>query len=103
MLSLLASLNPEQRKALDTYLKELHDRKLMNEIQKMMFTEATHARFLAANDFDPNAALAHFQEFLDWRISQHVDKMLVNLSLKLEGARIHSLRAHKGVLPKWVP
>ena len=70
-------------KLLDGFVEEIHKKKILSEIQKLMFDRATFARYLYANKFDTNAALAHFKEYLQWRKTSNIDKLLVSISLLL--------------------
>ena len=69
-------------------MEELQKQKVLNEIQKLMFNEPLYARFLSANNFDVAKALSHFQEYLQWRKTSNIDKLLeveINHVEKLKG------------------
>ena len=42
-----------------------------------MFDRAHFARFIGADNFDIKTAIGHFQEYLKWRKTQNIDKLLV--------------------------
>jgi len=42
-------------------------KKILGEIQKLMFDRAHFARFLIANNFNIQATIDHFVEYLNWR------------------------------------
>jgi hypothetical protein len=47
----------------------------------LMFDRAHFARFLVANEFDLPKAIAHFNDYLNWRKQQKIDSLLVSNSL----------------------
>mmetsp|Transcript_13548 Transcript_13548/g.13282 ORF Transcript_13548/g.13282 Transcript_13548/m.13282 type:complete len:174 (+) Transcript_13548:26-547(+) len=75
-MSIIATFNEEQLKLLDQFIEEIMKAKILGEIQKLMFDRPHFARFLKANDFSPQKALAHFKEYLDWRQSSKIDNLM---------------------------
>jgi hypothetical protein len=43
-----------------------------------MFDRSHFLRFLIVNNFEVKKALAHFEEYLNWRKNQNIDKLLVS-------------------------
>lgn len=43
-----------------------------------MFDRAHFARFLCADSFDIKQGISHFEEYLKWRKTQNIDKLLVS-------------------------
>ena len=60
-------MSKDQLVRLDEFVEEIHKKKILSEIQKLMFDRAHFARFLAANNFDIKAGIEHFKEYLQWR------------------------------------
>ena len=67
---------------------------MLDEIQKLMFDRSHFVRFLISNEFDIKKTLAHFQEYLEWRKAQNIDRLAVNtdpLHLILTGIGVRAL------------
>jgi hypothetical protein len=89
---------------LDQYVEEIHKRKLLSEIEKLMFDRSHFARFLASNNFDVKKSYDHFQEYLLWRKNQKIDNLIVIMKEYINvGVGVHSVESDQGVLPKWIP
>ena len=81
--SIIEKLNSDQLNILDEFVGQIHNQKILNEIEKMMFDRAQKARFLVGNGFDVKKAVEHFKEYVTWRRTSKIDNLFVRSFIKL--------------------